>query len=70
MSMFITAHVNFARHIAGSSYDFRDPDSGRYYAVGVESFSRVPCGVALGPSLATRVTHFLNWIDHVTGTER
>ena len=61
---------HFEGYLTGSSYDFLDPDSGRYYAVGVESYGRVPCGVALGPSLASRVTHFLNWIDYVTGTKR
>ncbi|CAL8070442.1 unnamed protein product [Orchesella dallaii] len=53
---------------SGTSIDYQDPSTGRYYGVGVTS-TGIGCGAENRPGLYTNVPRFLNWIQGNTPGE-
>ena len=53
--------------ILGSSLDYRDPLTGRYYAIGITSWGFDPCSTAEFPNVFADVTKYVDWIDFKAG---
>ncbi len=51
---------------SGGSIDYRDPNSRRWYALGVTS-QGISCGQINQPGVYSKITKFLNWIQGNTG---
>ena len=57
----------FINVIPGSSLDFKDPSTGRYYAIGITSWGFEPCSTKEFPNVFADITKYLDWIDYKTG---